>query len=123
MEYLGKALSYYNDSFSRTHTNPNDSASYENPNYILVIRISLLYQYYNDSTTVIGHFSFRHRALVFNSFSAHYFINSFTSTSLDLSIHSPSTSLYIIQCLHGLKIHSRTHGRDQPDCDSYTILS
>ena len=83
----------------------------------------------NDSTTVVGssfssfQSSRRFRALVFNSssFSAHYFINSFTPTSLDLSIHSPSTSLYVIQCLHGLKLHSRIHERDQPDCDSHTL--
>ena len=42
------------------------------------------------------------------------FLNSFTlSTSLYLSIHSLSTSLYVIQCLHGLKLHSRIHERDQ----------
>jgi hypothetical protein len=40
---------------------------------------------------------FREGSRLHNSFSAHLFINSKTSTSL-----------YIIQYLHGLKLHSRT---------------
>ena len=85
------------------------------------------YHYYtgtNDSSTVIGRFSFSISSVVSSTVSPLIiFINSFTPTSLYLSMHSHERhSIYIMQCLHGLKLHSRIHELDQPDCDSYTIL-